>query len=134
MQKKERIEFSQLEPGFEFPACVYQLDRNMVSVYLKATGDTSDLYQNTGLIPPMAVAAQAMAALAESISLPPGTIHVSQELEFIGAVSIEDTLTSHARVLKHQQRGNLHLLSVELNVLNQKKEPVLTGRTGFVLP
>ena len=105
-----------------------------MSVYLKATGDTSDLYQNTGLIPPMAVAAQAMAALAESISLPPGTIHVSQELEFIGAVRIEDTLTSHARVLKHQQRGNLHLLSVELNVLNQKKEQVLTGRTGFVLP
>jgi len=134
MLEKEKFEFSQLKPGYEFPACVCQFDRNMVSIYIQATGDVSGLYRDTDFVPPMAIAAQALATLAESISLPPGTIHVSQEFEFTGIVCVGDTLTNQARISKHQQRGALHLLAVVLNVLNQKGEQVLNGSAGFVLP
>ena len=82
----------------------------------------------------MAVAAYAMAVLAKEICLPPGTIHVSQEFEFINTVSINDSLTSYAKVSRKQSRGKLHLLAIDLNVLNRDNEAVLAGKTSFVLP
>jgi len=99
-----------------------------------AVEDTSCLYQDTKLVPPMAIAAYAMAALSQDISLPPGVIHVSQELEFISTVSVNDSLTSYAKVGRKQSRGKLHLLAISLDVLNQNQEAVLTGKTTFILP
>jgi len=134
MPEKQKIEYSQLEVGYEFPPSSYKLDSSMVTTYLKAVEDASALYQDTVLVPPMAIAAHAMASLSESISLPPGTIHVSQEFEFIDAVSINDTLISYAKVSRKQSRGKFHLLIVDLNVVNQNQKAVLTGKTSFILP
>ncbi len=134
MPKQQRIEFNQLEPGFELPASSYKLDSSTVAIYLKAVEETSSLYQGTGLVPPMAIAAYAMAALSKSICLPPGTIHVSQELKFIDTVSTKDTITSYAKVNRKQSRGKFHLLTIDLNVFNQNQKAVLTGKTSFILP
>jgi len=134
MPKEQKVEYSQLEAGYEFPPSSYKLDSSMVAMYLKAVEDTSSLYQDTELVPPMAIAAYAIAALSESISLPSGTIHVSQELEFIDTVSINDTLISYAKVSRKQSRGKFHLLTIELNVFNQRQKAVLAGKTSFILP
>ena len=134
MPKQQRIEYSQLEPGFEFPVSSHKLDSSTVAIYLEAVGETSSLYQDTDLVPSMAIAAYAMAALSESICLPPGTIHVSQELVFIGTVGIKDTITSYAKVNRKQSRGKFHLLTIDLNVFNQNRKAVLTGKTSFILP
>lgn len=134
MTGEQKIKFSQLEVGYEFPPSRYKLVHSTVADYLKAVEDESRLYQDTDLVPPMAVAAYAMKALAENMALPPGTIHVSQELQFVATVSVDDSLTSHARVSRKQTRGKLHLLNVELNVFNQNRETVLAGTTSFMLP
>lgn len=134
MPKELKLEYNQLEVGYEFPASSYQLARSMVATYLEAVEETSNLYQDAELVPPMAIAAYAMAALSESICLPPGTIHVSQELEFTGTVSVKDTITSYARVSRKQSRGKFHLLTIDLNVLNQRQKAVLAGKTSFILP
>lgn len=134
MLKGQKAEYSQLERGLKLPPSSYKLDRLIVSKYIKAVEETSSLYQNTKMVPPMAVAAYAMAALSGSILLPPGTIHVSQELEFIDTVSTNDTLTSYAMVSRKHDRGKLHLLTIDFYVLNQKQKAVLNGKTSFILP
>jgi len=134
MPKEQKIEYSQLEAGYEFPPSSYKLDNSIVATYLKAVEDTSNLYQDAGLVPPMAIAAYAMAALSEGICLPPGTIHVSQEFEFINTANINDTFVSYARVSRKQRRGKFHLLVIDLNVSNQKQKAVLAGKTSFILP
>lgn len=134
MSREQKTEYSQLEVGYNFPPSSYKLDHSIVSTYLKAVEDASSLYQDTNLVPPMAVAAYTMKALSEGISLPLGTIHVSQELEFIATVSISDSLTSYARVTRQQTRGKLHLLTIKLNVFNQNQKAVLAGETSFILP
>ncbi len=134
MPEEQKVEYSQLEAGYQFPASSYKLDATTVATYLKAVEDTSHLYQDTKLVPPMAVAAYAMAALSQGISLPPGTIHVSQELEFIDTVSVNDSLTSHAKVNRKQSRGKFHLLAIDLRVFNQNQQAVLAGKTTFILP
>ncbi len=130
----QKIDYQQIEAGYEFRPLSYQLDTSMVANYLRAVGETSDLYQTTDLVPPTAVAAYAMAALFDSILLPPGTIHVSQELDFTGAVNAGDTISCQAKVLRKQDRGGLHLMTISLNVFNQNQKKVMAGKTSLVLP
>ena len=134
MAEKQKVEYSQIEAGYEFPASSFQMDDPAVATYLRAVGETGTLYNDSRLVPPTAIAAFAMAALSEKLSFPPGTIHVSQDLEFMDTISTSDTLTCYARVSRKQDRGKLHLLTVDLNVHNQQKRTVLAGKTSFVLP
>ena len=114
MQQQQKSGYHQIEAGYEFPSSSYKLDHSMVSTYRKAVEETSSLYQDTGLVPPMAVAAYAMAALSEGIRLPPGAIHVSQALEFLDTVSVGDTITCMAKVSGKRDRGRLHLMTIAL--------------------
>lgn len=123
-----------MKAGQEFPPAAFQVDSATVADYLKAVEEDNVIYQNTGLVPPMALAALALKALINTISMPPGTIHVSQEFEFIDAINTRDTLTSQARVSRIQERGKLHLMTVDISVVNQEQKPVLAGKTSFVLP
>ena len=129
----EKIAYSQLTTGFEFAPSVFTLDAGTVSAYLRATEDKNKLYQNR-IVPPMAIVALAMAAMAERFILLPGTVHVSQQIEFVSAVEVGETLTSHAKVNRKIARGKFHMLNVGINVANSKTQPVITGEVGFILP
>ena len=134
MPERKKVEYGQIELGYEFSPVNYELGSSMVSAYLKAVEETSSLYRGTEVIPPMAIAAYAMKALSEGIAIPPGAVHVSQELEFMGTVTVGDTISCHATVSRKQDRGRMRLLAVDLNVFNQDQKQVLAGRTSFVLP
>jgi len=134
MPEHKQIGYQDLKAGQEFPPAVFQVGSITVDDYLRAVEEDNAIYQNTGLVPPMAVAALALKSLISAISMPSGTIHVSQEFEFIDTVNTQDTLTSHAGVSRIQERGKLHLISVDINVSNQKQKPVLAGKTSFILP
>jgi acyl dehydratase len=134
MTEHEKTGYQDLKAGQEFPPAAFQVDSATVVDYLKAVEEDNVIYQNTGLVPPMALAALALKALIDTISMPPGTIHVSQEFEFIDAVNTRDTLTSQAKVSRVQERGKLHLMTVNISVVNQEQKPVLAGKTSFVLP
>ncbi len=134
MSEHEKTGYQDLTAGQEFPPAAFQVDSATGADYLKAVEEDNVIYQNTGLVPPMALAALALKALINTISMPPGTIHVSQEFEFIDAVNTRDTLTSQAKVSRVQERGKLHLMTVDISVVNQEQKPVLAGKTSFVLP
>jgi acyl dehydratase len=131
---EQAIEYYQLYVGFEFPLQSYKLDFSMVSMYLEAVKESSDLYRSESLVPPMAVTAYAMAALSQAVIMPSGTIHVSQELDFLELVKVGDTITCYSKVSRKVERGGLRLMNTDITVLNQNQEKVLTGRVGFVLP
>ncbi len=132
--QKQKIDYSELTTGYEFPQTSFRVDTTMVAAYLRAVDDTTTLYRNTNLVPPMALVALAMAALSKSISLPEGAIHVSQELEFLDTVSPKDTITSSARVSRKQKSGRFHLLTIELHLRSQNNVEVLSAQTEFILP
>jgi acyl dehydratase len=134
MPEPTKVEYHQLFAGFEFPPQNYALDNPTVSAYMEATKETNDIYRNEGLVPPMAVTALAMASLGAAISMPPGTIHVSQELEFLKLVKVGDTITCFSKISRKQDRGSLHLMNTDITVLNQNQEKILTGKVGFILP
>jgi acyl dehydratase len=134
MTEPAKIEYSQLTVGFEFSPQHYTMDDRLVSLYLEATFDSAELIRSAKLVPPMAVTAFAMNALSQSVALPSGTIHVTQELDFIKTVTVGDTIVCHSKVSRKVDRGGMHLMNIDLTVTNQSAETVLTGKVGFILP
>jgi hypothetical protein len=134
MAEQAKAEYNQLQVGFEFPAHSYQLEASAVALYLKAVGESSDFYRDSDLVPPMAVTAFAMASLAQGAAMPSGTIHVSQELDFLNLVKLGDTITCYSKVGRKLDRGGMHLMNTDITVVNQNQAKVLAGRVGFVLP
>jgi len=134
MAKQQKVEYSQLEVGYAFPPASFELTTESVSAYMAATGETDNLFNGTGIVPPTAIAAWALVSLLDYIDLPFGTIHLSQEIHSINTASTGDTITCHAQVSRKQERGQLKLLNIDIDVGNQNKRPILTGKSAFNLP
>ena len=134
MTEQTRIEYYQLYAGFEFPPQSYILDSTSVSLYLEATEDKDSLFLEGTLVPPMAVTAMAMSSLSQAVTMPSGTIHVSQELDFLKPGEVGSTITCSSKVSRKVDRGGLRLMNIDITVLDRSGEKVLTGRVGFVLP
>jgi hypothetical protein len=124
------ISYEELAPGYKFPAATYELSASLVSKYLKAVDSSGD-----GFVPPLAITALAIATMAGSIPLPPGTvaIHASQELEFFKLVPIGTTIECHTGVAQKIARGKMSMLILELEVFNQGKEKVQSGKATIAL-
>ena len=134
MTEPAKIEYFQLTVGFEFPPQSYCMEAGLASLYLEATRDSSELFRSGKMVPPMAVTAYAMKALSEAVTLPSGTIHVSQELDFLKTVKIGDTINCRSKVSRKVDRGGMRLMNIDIVVTNQNAEIVLTGKVGFILP
>ena len=134
MAEPVKIEYFQLMVGFEFPPQSYSLDLASVELYLQATRDNAEFYRDGNLVPPMAATAYAMTSLSQAVALPAGTIHVSQELDFLKTLKIGDSITCCSKVSRKVDRGGLRLMNIDITVINQNAEIVLTGKVGFLLP
>ena len=129
----------ELKLGKEFTSATYELDTATISKYLEAVEESSGMYpapilEGKTLVPPMAIATYALRALSESLSLLTGSIHVSQEIEFLKPVPVGSRITCHGKVAQLRSRGNICLVSIEISALNQKEEEVLWGKITFVIP
>ncbi|RJQ40012.1 MAG: hypothetical protein C4555_02180 [Dehalococcoidia bacterium] len=133
MSEETKIAAGELVVGYEFPPASYCLDPETVALYLKATGG-GDFYREGKLVPPTAIAAYAMAGMAENMALAEGTIHTQQELEFKRVVTVGETVTCRAKVSRNLARGKFHFLNIELDVRDSQTRPVMAGKTGFILP
>ncbi len=133
MQDKT-ISYEELVPGYEFPPASYELSDSLISKYLKAVDSSEEIKGFGEFVPPLAIAAYALAATAGSLSLPPGAIHASQELEFFKLLPIGATIDCHAKVARKLTRGKLCMLILELNVFDQSKERVQSGKATILLP
>ena len=124
----------QLEAGQKFPTVSYTLDKPTIHAYLEAVEEKSALYQNTDLVPPTAVAALAMAALAKGTQFPPGCIHTSQKLEFKHSTHIGDIIHCHSRISQSRKRAGMHFITVAFHVEDRNKQDLLNGETVFIAP
>ena len=131
---QQKIDYEKLTTGYEFKPSGFCIDRNSMDKYLDAVDGDKSLYEKDNIVPPMSIAALAMTAMAERLSMPPGAVHVSQDIQFLGTVRIDEELTSLARVNRIVNRGKIHMLSIGINVINEKNISVLAAETSFILP
>lgn len=123
----------QLEAGQELTVGPWTMDAATVEAYLDAVSDDTSPYRESGLAPPMAVAGRTLGALVESLSMPPGSVHVGQELEFLGAVKVGQELACSMRLARQSKRGGWIILVLEFSA-QAEGEVVLRGKTTVMLP
>jgi hypothetical protein len=119
--------------GYQFPSVSYELTESIIAKYLGAVGDQQD-FLKAGIVPPLAIAACAITALSQSFAVPPGSIHASQELEFLGIVPVGSTISCGGKIAHRLERGRLNLMSIEISALNQDEQEVLTGKATIAIP
>ncbi len=126
---KASISYEELTPGYEFPSAKYEVSASLVSKYLRAVGSSGDEF-----VPPLAIAAYAMTAMSKFLSLPPGVIHVSQELDFLKLVPIGAVINCQAKVARKVSRGQMRMLVLESGIWDQNGEKVQSGKATLMLP
>ena len=131
---QQKIDYEKLITGYEFEPSCFRIDGDSMQKYLDAVDGEKSIYEKDNIVPPMSIAALAMTAMAEGLSMPPGAVHVSQDIQFLNTVRIDEELTSYARVNRIVKRGKIHMLSIGINVVNDKNISVLAGETSFILP
>jgi len=108
------------------------LDDADVRAYLAATGEPPEHW--TEAAPPLAVGALVLAALTERMPLPEGTVHISQEFEFLRAVAPGEPLEAQLRVAQRSERGGAVVLALDLELHAAAGAAVLRGRATVVAP
>ena len=131
---QQKIDFEQLTTGYEFEPSNFSIDDNSVNKYLNAVDGSKGIYEKNNTVPPMTIAALAMTAMAEGLTMTPGAIHVSQDIQFLKQVNTNEKLISYARVNRKVNRGKIHMLSIGIKVVNNMNTAVLTAETSFILP
>ncbi len=121
--------YDELAPGHEFPPVEYSLDEGIVASYVAAVGA-----HRRDHVPPLAVAARAIASLGGLIALQPGTIHAAQDFEFSRLVPVGARVCCKAKVLRKLSRGPMRMLVLEMAITDESGELVQNGRSTIVLP
>ena len=50
--EQDKVKYSGLKVGYQFPPARYRLDAAMVAAYLQAVDETNSLFQDSGIVPP----------------------------------------------------------------------------------
>ena len=108
-----------LSAGHEFKPLSFSLDADRVRAYIGATGDETDVYSSLGAVPPLAIAAFALGALLQEVSLPDGSLHVSESLSFSAAVPFGAAVECRARLPQRSLRGGMVVSVLETEVSHQ---------------
>ena len=122
-----------LAAGHVFPAIAFSVDAEQARAYRAAAGDSLGLYDDAGVVPPLAVAALALGALLEHVSLPPGTLHTGESLSFKAPVPSGAALECRATLALRSQRSGW-IVSVLDTEISHNGAVAVTARATVLSP
>ena len=120
--------------GQELEEVQVTLAASMVNEYISAVDDQSSIYAEAGLVPMTALAAIGLRTLLAGLGLPPGAIHIAQELESHGAAKVGQSVLCRARVAQASRRQKVTFAVLEFTLTDDKGESILEGRTTLLVP
>ena len=121
-------------PGEELNLGRWVVDDQFVQEYLGAVEDRSPIYGEVDAVPPLALAARALGALLEELSLPPGAIHGAQELDCRRMVRHGEEVSCIARPSRPMRRGDWQFLTFDFTLYGANDEPVVSGKSTVLIP
>ncbi len=124
----------ELPKGYQVPPFSFELTPQWVREYAASVEDEAIGALDEALVPPMAVAALAVRSLLESANLPPGAIHLGQEMDFVRPVRVGERLAASGQVASRGERQGWIVMGIELNVEDESGSPVMQGRALLTMP
>lgn len=107
--------------------------------YLLAVQDELPTYGDMGVgdkgvAPPLMVVAQAMRIMLDTLGLPPGAIHTSQDLELLGLVRCGIEVECLIKLTRDTVRGPMRVLTVDFVVSECGAGPLIKARSTVMVP
>ena len=127
------MDLSDLEPGQTLMERRVAVTAERAAAYAKAAGDGCALYAEEGVVPPMAVAALALAEAMMAMRLPAGAVHTGQEFAFPRPVAAGSQASVSASVSANGVRRGTRFLALDLRV-EVGGETALEGKTSLAIP
>ena len=127
------MDLSRLEPGRLLMERRVAVTAERAAAYAAATGDGCALYAEDGVVPPMAVAALALAEAMAAVNLPAGAVHTGQEFAFLRPVPANAEANVTASVAVNGVRRGTRIFALDLRA-DLDGEPALEGRTSLAIP
>ena len=130
------INYAKLEVGQQLTDQYLTLDAEAVGDYVAAVSDASNPTASDGtpVVPPMAIAALALSAVINTLQIPGGTIHASQELGFGAGVPVGETLECTATLAQNSVRRGWRFLVVNMEATAETGGTVMEGKSTIMLP
>ena len=130
------VDYGALAVGQRISSRSYEMRADVVSQYAGAVGDGTTLRSDDGaaLAPPMAVAALSLRGVVQDLQIPGGTLHASQEMEFLGAVSVGAKLECVATMAQNSVRGGWRFMVVRTDVADGEGRAVMVGKSTIMVP
>ena len=126
------VDFDTLTPGQQIVDKALAISATVTEAYRLAVEDSASP-DDGSFVPPTAVAALALAAVMDSVSLPAGATHTAQELEFTAPVPLGASLQCTAEVSQNSVRGGARFLTLQFKVSNEGVAAI-TGRSNILIP
>ncbi len=124
----------QFPQGHRFHPVTFRLDDPWVDAYLQAVEDEATPTLGQGLVPPLAAVALAVRALLDRAALPPGAIHLGQEVHCHRPLHRGEELTAEVAIGGRSQRQGWHLIQVDLVIRDQQGKEAVYGRATVLTP
>ena len=112
---------------------LFDAAQDSVDEYLSSVGDCLPIYKETGLVPPLYLAASALGSLLRKLALAPGAIHSLQEVATLKPVAIGSEIKVSAQLEKPRRRAGLEFLRTTCTV-ESGGVAVLTSKSTVRLP
>jgi hypothetical protein len=128
------VSLADLPKGHEFAETRLQLIPEWVAEYVGAVEDEVIAASPSPMVPPLAVATSSVRSLLEQAALPPGAIHVGQELHFSLNRESPSALVARARIASRGERQGWVLMGIDLSVENDRGRQMMSGRATITFP
>ena len=127
----ERLQFRTLQRGDQLPPLQIEFDADDVRAYLEATGEPAERW--TDVVPPLALGALVFGALLEYMPLPDGAVHVSQEFDFLHAVTPGEPTEARITAAQRSERAGSIVVIFAIEV-HAGGRLVMDGRATVMAP
>ena len=104
-----------------------------VDRYLRSVGDELPIYRETGLAPPLYLAATALGSMLRKLALPAGAIHSLQESKTLNPIAIGSEIKVSVFLEKPRLRAGLRFITA-VCTLETGGAAALTSKTTVLVP
>ena len=130
-------DYAALAVGDTISDRTFHLGLDGVEKYTAAVGDESGVFDpsdESPTVPPMAVATFALRGVLDDLGIPEGTLHVGQEMAFLGAVPTGEELSCRAVISQNAVKTGFRLLAVGMDVRDRNDKQVMTAKSTILVP
>ncbi len=130
-------DYAALSVGDTISDRTFPLGFDGVERYTAAVRDESGVFdpsEESPTVPPMAVATFALRGVLDDLGIPEGTLHVGQEMVFLGAAPVGEELRCTAEISQNAVKTGYRLIAVRMDARDRAGRQVMTAKSTILAP